>query len=143
MSCCEIIPNNSVHWAVTHEKLDGSAKARTARPKSPANGDNGDYVTIEPDRVVGVDSMAPAEVGTGKAHGGKKSKDHDGHFEVTLRFGTATEARDAAALAVSQITQETTSGMYNLVLRVRAIQRTSKQAEAAAPNPYAQICTVW
>lgn len=86
--------------------------------------------------------MDPSDIGKGKTHGGTP-KGHDGHFQVTLRFGTETEARNAAIAATHKIQQEPGSGMYNLVLQARAIQRTEKQAEGMSPNPYAQVCVVW
>ncbi|MBI3048672.1 MAG: hypothetical protein HYY76_10230 [Acidobacteria bacterium] len=142
MSCCEIIPNQSVHWAVVHEDLSGMAKVRPARPRSYVAGDPTDSVTVEQQRTIGRDSIAPGDIGKGKKHGGVP-KGHDGHFEVTLRFQNKTEAEDAALAAISRITQEPTSGMYNLVLHVRAIPRAQAQARLGPPNPYAQVCVIW
>ncbi|MSO29824.1 MAG: hypothetical protein EXQ48_02625 [Acidobacteria bacterium] len=146
MSCCEIIPNNSVHWAVTHEDLNGQAKQRAARAPSAATNSPGDVVTVAADGTVGVDSVDPADIGTGKDHHGNP-KNHKDKFRVTLRFKTLDEAIAAFDKALKDLNKNPrpnqTSGLYEAVVDITASPTNQKNADQHPMNPYAQICTVW
>lgn len=140
MSCCEIIPNNSVHWAVSHDNRDRGAKTRPQRAASPAEGDPTDVVTVGAQAVRGRDSIEFADLGAGAAN-------HPGRFRVTLRFANLEEAKGALDLARRALDigkgPDPATDLYEAVIDIVARPTTEANTIAHPRNPYAQICVVW
>lgn len=120
MGCCEIIPNQSVHWAVTHE--------------DPKNGK-------EIARFRTFDPIPPGEIGKGKGH--------DNRFRVTLRFAAGQkdnavqQLRNAATQLENATQPDLKTGLYSVSVDVVARETTEENTKPNPGNPYAQICVVW
>ena len=136
MGGCEIIPNNSVHWAISHDRPTGGAKSRPVREPSAADGDARDIVTVGVNKTTGVDSIAADQIGKGKKT-----------FQVTLRFGTIGEATDALTQALRSLEKtgkiNEKTGLWDVVIDIKAKPTNEENTEAYPMNPYAQIAVVW
>ena len=112
----EVIVNGSTHWHVVH----GDAKQtwKIGRRKDPLSHEKGVLYGIDPGRTAEGDPI-----------------------QVTLRFKTPDEADQALKDAV--VKKNATSGLFEITFRVGAVVQDDTIAEAAPPNPFAQISFEW
>ncbi|MBI4486288.1 MAG: hypothetical protein HY655_09780 [Acidobacteria bacterium] len=143
MGCCDIIPNNSVHWNITHETETGEHKDRNGRPRSEAWGDADDTVTVETTVTRGID---PVRHGIGKGNTKGSPQGHADKLRVTLRFPNRDEAvkeLQRAAKAMENAQADPNTGLYAADVDVKAEPTTESKTLDHPRNPYAQVCVEW
>lgn len=149
MGCCDIIPNNSVHWNISHEKENGAHKARPARDASSPTDEPGDVITIE-DRVARGKDPVSHGIGKGKNHHGQP-QGHPDKLRVTLRFQTLNEAVEALQAAADEANEaiakgakaDGNTGLFEVRLGVKAKPTIESNTFKHPRNPYAQVCVEW
>jgi hypothetical protein len=151
MGCCDIIPNGSVHWNITHQKENGHHKMRPKRDPSKAGDDAADVITVEETVARGIDPVEHG-IGKGKNHKGEP-QNHADKLRVTLRFpilnrAEAKQALEEAAKAVDNASEVVDpknrgTGLFEVRVDIKARPTDESNTSEHPQNPYAQVCVEW